>query len=150
MLEPSPDEAPVIPGWALRPARGPVGLSNAAALDHIHDLLGRHIRSGGAEGEGESLVENIETLLAQTGRRIIRLADITTDVLERTDGQPVGLIDADQVVTFVQQTSDGTFVVEVHTRDAVPGLHVLLDGVPLQPATPASATAPDATAPRAA
>jgi hypothetical protein len=57
-------------------------------------------------------------------------ATITTELIERADGRPVAYVDATAVTVFAYQNPDGTYVVEICTRDEIPlgQLGVLLDG----------------------
>jgi hypothetical protein len=60
-------------------------------------------------------------------------ATITADLLEHADGRPVAYIDATGVAVFACQQPDGTYVIDICTRDdtAVGRLRLLLDGQPL-------------------
>jgi hypothetical protein len=57
-------------------------------------------------------------------------ATITTELIERADGRPVAYVDATAVAVFAYQDPDGTYVIEICTRDDIPmgQLGVLLDG----------------------
>ena len=57
-------------------------------------------------------------------------ASITTELLEHADGRPVAYIDATAIAIFAQQQPDGSYVIDICTRDDLaPGrLHLLLDG----------------------
>jgi hypothetical protein len=57
-------------------------------------------------------------------------ASITTELLEHADGRPVAYIDATAIAIFTQQQPDGSYVIDICTRDDLaPGrLHLLLDG----------------------
>jgi hypothetical protein len=59
--------------------------------------------------------------------------NITTELLEHADGRPVAYIDATAIAIFAYQQPDGTYVIDVSTReDIAPGrLRLLLDGGPL-------------------
>ncbi len=61
-------------------------------------------------------------------------AAITAEVMEHADGRPVAYVDATAVAVFTYQQPDGTYVVDIHTRDnTVSGrLCFLLDGQPLR------------------
>jgi len=56
-------------------------------------------------------------------------ATITTELLEHADGRPVAYIDASAIAVFAYQQPDGSYVVEICTReDITPGrLRLLLD-----------------------
>ena len=58
---------------------------------------------------------------------------ITTDLLEHADGRPVAYVNVTIVAVFAYQQPDGTYVIDIHTRDDIPGgqLRLLLDGEPL-------------------
>ena len=60
-------------------------------------------------------------------------ATITAEVLEHADGRPVAYIDATGVAVFACQQPDGTYVIDICTRDdtADGRLRLLLDGQPL-------------------
>jgi hypothetical protein len=60
-------------------------------------------------------------------------ASITTDLMEHAEGRPIAYIDATAVAVFAYQQPDGTYVIDVHTRDDTPSrkLCLLLDGEPL-------------------
>ena len=64
-------------------------------------------------------------------------ATITAELLEHADGRPVAYIDATGVAVFACQQPDGTYVIDICTRDdtADGRLRLLLDGQPL-PGTP--------------
>ena len=63
---------------------------------------------------------------------------ITSELLEHADGRPVAYIDATGIVVFTYQQPDGTYLVEIHTRDpSGEQVRVLLDGVPLSDGAPA-------------
>ncbi len=66
-------------------------------------------------------------------------ATITTELIEHTDGRPIAYIDATAVAVFAWQHLDGTYVIDIYTRDdTVTGrLRLLLDGEPM----PATSTA---------
>lgn len=61
------------------------------------------------------------------------LSPITTELLGHPDGRPVAYIDATAVAVFAWQQHDGTYVIDISTRDDIPAgqLRVLLDGEPL-------------------
>lgn len=71
-------------------------------------------------------------------------ATITAEVMEHADGRPVAYIDATGVVVFVWQEADGSYVVEVHTRDAIACRRprLLLDGQLLAEARTLTAASP--------
>jgi hypothetical protein len=58
---------------------------------------------------------------------------ITTELIEHADGRPVAYVDATAVVVFAYQEQDGSYVIEICTRDDMPSgrLGLLLDGSPL-------------------
>jgi hypothetical protein len=59
-------------------------------------------------------------------------AVIRTELMEHTDGRPVAYIDATSMVVFSYQEPDGTYIVDICTRnDSGDRLCVLLDGLPL-------------------
>jgi hypothetical protein len=64
-------------------------------------------------------------------------ATITAELLEHADGRPVAYIDATGIAIFACQQPDGTYVIDICTRDdtADGRLRLLLDGQPL-PGTP--------------
>ncbi len=61
---------------------------------------------------------------------------ITTELLEHADGRPIAYVDATGVVVFAYQEPNGTYVVDICTRDdtAAGRLQLMLDGHPLCPA----------------
>ena len=63
-------------------------------------------------------------------------ATITAELLEHADGRPVAYIDATAVAVFACQQPDGTYVIDICTRDdtADGRLRLLLDGQPLRTA----------------
>jgi hypothetical protein len=60
-------------------------------------------------------------------------ATITAELLEHADGRSVAYIDATAVAVFACQQPDGTYVIDICTRDdtADGRLRLLLDGQPL-------------------
>ncbi len=60
-------------------------------------------------------------------------ATIAVDVMEHADGRPIAYTDATSIVVFVYQEPDGTYVIDICTRDdtARGRLLLLLDGQPL-------------------
>ena len=46
-------------------------------------------------------------------------ATITTELLEHADGRPVAYIDATAVAVFAYQEPDGTYVIDICTRDDI-------------------------------
>jgi hypothetical protein len=62
-----------------------------------------------------------------------RPATITTELLEHSDGRPVAYVDATAVAVFAYQQPDGSYLVEICTREDITDsrLRVLLDGSPL-------------------
>ncbi len=61
-------------------------------------------------------------------------AAITAELMEHADGRPVAYIDATAVAIFAYQQPDGTYVIDIHTRDdtASGRLRLLLDSEPLR------------------
>jgi hypothetical protein len=57
-------------------------------------------------------------------------ATITAELLEHADGRPVAYIDATAVAVFACQQPDGTYVIDICTRDttATGRLRLFLDG----------------------
>jgi len=57
-------------------------------------------------------------------------AIITTELMEHADGRPIAYIDATAVAIFAYQQPDGTYVVDICTRDELASgrLRLLLDG----------------------
>ncbi len=57
-------------------------------------------------------------------------ATITTELMEHADGRPIAYIDATAVAIFAYQQPDGTYVVDICTRDELASgrLRLLLDG----------------------
>jgi hypothetical protein len=72
---------------------------------------------------------------------------ITAEVLEHADGRPVAYIDATAVAVFACQQRDGTYVIDIRTRDdtASGRLRLLLDGQPL-PGAPGGEARPASSA----
>jgi hypothetical protein len=73
-------------------------------------------------------------------------ATITTELLEHADGRPVAYIDASAIAVFAYQQPDGSYVVEICTREDITDrrLHLPLDGAQLlraNAATPVDAQA---------
>ncbi len=70
-------------------------------------------------------------------------ANITTELLAHADGRPIAYIDATAVAVFTYQQPDGTYVIDICTRDDIaPGqLRLFLDGAPM----PRGSTATDRT-----
>ena len=58
---------------------------------------------------------------------------ITAELLEHADGRPVAYIDATGITVFACQQPDGTYVIDICTRDdtATGRLRLFLDGQPL-------------------
>ena len=67
-------------------------------------------------------------------------ATITTELLEHADGRPIAYIDATAVAVFAYQQPDGTYVIEICTREDITErrLRLLLDGGRLLRANSAS------------
>ena len=61
-------------------------------------------------------------------------ATITTELMAHADGRPIAYIDATAVAIFTYQQPDGSYVIDIHTRDdtASGRLRFLLDGQPLR------------------
>jgi hypothetical protein len=57
-------------------------------------------------------------------------ANITTELLAHADGRPIAYIDASVIAVFAYQERDGTYIMEICTRDDIPSerLHLFLDG----------------------
>jgi hypothetical protein len=57
-------------------------------------------------------------------------ATIATELMEHADGRPIAYIDATAVAIFAYQQPDGTYVVDICTRDELASgrLRLLLDG----------------------
>jgi hypothetical protein len=57
-------------------------------------------------------------------------ATITTELMEHTDGRPVAYIDATAVAVFAYQQPNGTYIIDICTREGLrPGRRSLvLDG----------------------
>jgi hypothetical protein len=55
---------------------------------------------------------------------------ITTELIEHADGRPVAYVDATSLAVFAYQKPDGSYVIDISTRDDIPleQLDVLLDG----------------------
>jgi hypothetical protein len=67
-------------------------------------------------------------------------ATITAELIKHADGRPIAYIDATAVAIFTYQQPDGSYVVDICTRDDIPKkrLHLLLDGARLLPSVPSS------------
>lgn len=48
------------------------------------------------------------------------LTTITTELIEHADGRPVACVDATAVAVFAYQEPDGTYVIDIYTRDDIP------------------------------
>jgi hypothetical protein len=68
---------------------------------------------------------------------------ITTELMEHVDGRPIAYIDATAVAVFAYQELDGTYIIDVCTRDDIASwqLRLLLDGEPLRASPSARAGA---------
>ncbi len=56
----------------------------------------------------------------------------TVELIEHADGRPVAYIDATGIAVFVQQLTDGAYIVDICTRDRTgEQMSVLLDGAPV-------------------
>jgi hypothetical protein len=55
---------------------------------------------------------------------------ITTQLIRHADGRPVGYIDATAIAVFAYQQPDGSYVIDICTREHIPAaqLRLLLDG----------------------
>ncbi len=62
---------------------------------------------------------------------------ITTELIERTDGSPVAYIDATAVAVFAYERPDGSYLIDVYTRNDSAGARLRLDGQPLTAVAPA-------------
>jgi hypothetical protein len=62
---------------------------------------------------------------------------ITADLLRHADGRAIAYIDATAVAVFAYQQPDGSYVIDIRTRDDIKcgRLRLLLDGQPLPDAT---------------
>lgn len=57
-------------------------------------------------------------------------AAVTVELIEHADGRPVAYIDATGISVFAHQLPDGTYIVDICTRDRTgEQLRVLLDGM---------------------
>ena len=57
---------------------------------------------------------------------------VTVELMEHADGRPVVYVDATGIAVFIQRSRDGTYVVDICTRDHTgEQMHVLLDSVPV-------------------
>jgi hypothetical protein len=66
---------------------------------------------------------------------------ITAELMRHADGRAIAYIDATAVAVFTYQQPDGTYVIDIRTRDDIEcgRLRLLLDGQPL-PDTPGTCT----------
>lgn len=71
---------------------------------------------------------------------------ITAELIRHADGRAIAYIDATAVAVFTYQQPDGTYVIDIRTRDDIERgqLRLLLDGQPL-PDTPGTRTTSDTT-----
>ena len=62
-------------------------------------------------------------------------ATVTTELIAHADGRPIAYIDATAIAVFAYQKRNGTYVIDICSRDDIPveRLHLLLDGSPLMP-----------------
>ena len=62
---------------------------------------------------------------------------VSVATLEHADGRPIAYVDATAIAVFTYQDPDGTYVIDVHTRDdsADGRLRLLVDGRPSGPVT---------------
>ena len=76
---------------------------------------------------------------------------ITTELMQHADGSPIGYVDATTVAVFTYQQPDGSYVIDIRTRDDIARgrLRLLLDGQVL-PDTPGSHTISGVTSTAAA
>ncbi len=59
-------------------------------------------------------------------------AVVTVELIEQADGRPIAYTDATGIAVFIHQTPEGTYVVDICTRDHTgEQLHVLVDGIPV-------------------
>lgn len=66
-------------------------------------------------------------------------ARITSEVLQHADGRPIAYTDATGVAVFIYQEGNGTYVIEICTRDNTGSRRcILLDGAPLTPQSDSS------------
>ncbi|MFC5813613.1 hypothetical protein [Nonomuraea harbinensis] len=97
---------------------------------------------------GPDTLSDISAIIAATGRSIVDVETITTDMIEdAVTGWPIARIQANQVTGYVRQSLDGGILVELHTRDPRAGrqLRVIVDGQLLHgppPTQPADTTPP--------
>ena len=75
---------------------------------------------------------------------------ITAELIRHADGRAIAYIDATAVAVFTYQQPDGTYVIDIRTRDDIASgrLCLLLDGQAL-PDGPGSHTTSDDTSPAA-
>jgi hypothetical protein len=75
---------------------------------------------------------------------------ITAELMQHVDGRSIAYIDASAVAVFTYQQPNGTYVIDIRTRDDIASgrLCLLLDGQAL-PDGPGSHTTSDDTSPAA-
>jgi hypothetical protein len=69
-------------------------------------------------------------------------ATITAQLIEHADGRPVAYVDATAVAVFAYQRPDGTYVIDVYTRNDTASARLRLDGQPLTALAPAAGGEP--------
>ena len=76
---------------------------------------------------------------------------ITAELIRHADGRAIAYIDATAVAVFTYQQPNGTYVIDIRTRDDIPRgrLRLLLDGQPL-PDAPGTCTTSGTTSRTAA
>ena len=76
---------------------------------------------------------------------------ITVELMQHADGRAIAYIDATAIAVFAYQQPDGTYVIDIRTRDDIEygRLRLLLDGQPLRDA-PGTRTASGTTGKTAA
>ncbi len=69
-------------------------------------------------------------------------ASITAELMEHADGRPVAYVDATAVAVFAYQRPDGTYLIDVYTRNDTASARLRLDGQPLTVVAPAGRSEP--------
>ena len=60
-------------------------------------------------------------------------AAVTVELMEHADGRPVAYIDATVIAVFAYQLPDGSFMVDICTRDSTgEQVRIVLDGAPVK------------------
>ena len=120
----------------LHPPRPPA-LADTAALNDIHALL------TSSSGNPPDLLGDVAAIVARTGRPMVAVRDIETQLTESAIGWPVARVDAgDSTVTVRQDPAGSGLLVEIATSAPAEfsGLTVTLDGRYLhQPCPPGDA-----------